>query len=85
MPGCSSYFAAGVRTCTAEVEVGDRRAVVRPTGEWTLREVLASDDIEVADVSVGKPDPSFQVDGCEQRPVHDNIAKIRRVGRRGCQ
>ena len=80
MPRCSGYFAAGVRTCTAEVEIGDRRLVMCPTGEWALGEELARNDIEVTDVAIGEADPPFKVNGCEQRPIHDNITEIRRVG-----
>ena len=59
MPRCASYFAAGVRTRTAEIEVGDRCSVVCPTAEWTLSEELACNDIEVTDVTVGEADPPF--------------------------
>ena len=75
-----SYLAAGVCACAAEVEIGYGCAVMRPTGERTLGEELARNDIEVTDVSVGETDPPFQVNGCKQRPVNDNIAEIRRVG-----
>ena len=77
MSRCTSYFTAGVCACTAEVEIGNRCPVVRPTAEWTLSEELARNNIEVADVSVGEADPSFKVDGCKQRPVYDNIPEIR--------
>ena len=83
MPGCSSYLAAGVCACTAEVEIADRCTVVRPTGERTLCEVLAGNDVKVTDVSIGETDPPFQVNGCKQRPVNNNIAEIRRVGGEG--
>ena len=66
MSRCARHLTAGVCAGTAEVEIGDRRPVVRPTGKGTLGEELARNDIEVADVSVGEADPPFQVDGCEQ-------------------
>ena len=66
MSGRASDFAAGVCTRTAEVEIGDRRPVVRPTGKGTLGKILAGNNIEVSDIAVGETDPPFQVDGCEQ-------------------
>ena len=81
MPWCSGYFAAGVCACTAEVEIGDRCPVMRPTAERTLGEELARNDIEVPDVAVRETNPSFQVERCKQRPIHDNIPQIRCVGR----
>ena len=62
MTGRAGNFAAGVSACTAEIEVGDGSAVVRPSHEGPSFKHLVRRHIEMPDISVGKSHPPSDVE-----------------------
>src|SRR5205807_2531556 len=75
-PGCSGNSASGMRSCSAEIESVNGRAVLRPSSHGTHKEKLLQAQIAMEDVALGQTIGAFQIQRRKHLPGHDRLGNV---------
>src|SRR3984893_3202877 len=80
MSRCASHSAAGMGTRAAQIESGDRHAVIGVSQHWARGKELIERQRTMEDVAVGQAEDALQIEWRETLPPDHARFEARRIG-----